>query len=108
MNRLTMAMLGVLLLSPAAQALTLDEGRQQGRVGETFSGYIAPRTNDAQTQALVERVNQGRRAEYQRIARENGMKADDVAGIAGQKLVERASPEEYVRGINGKWFRKTP
>ncbi|EFY6781010.1 DUF1318 domain-containing protein, partial [Salmonella enterica] len=25
---------------------------------------------------------------------------------AGQKLVERARPGEYVQGINGKWMRK--
>ncbi|EHG0863998.1 DUF1318 domain-containing protein, partial [Salmonella enterica subsp. enterica serovar 4,[5],12:i:-] len=26
--------------------------------------------------------------------------------MAGQKLVERARPGEYVQGINGKWMRK--
>ncbi|MCN1961740.1 DUF1318 domain-containing protein, partial [Escherichia coli] len=26
--------------------------------------------------------------------------------LAGQKLVERAKPGEYVQGINGKWVRK--
>ncbi|WP_409071969.1 DUF1318 domain-containing protein, partial [Listeria monocytogenes] len=25
---------------------------------------------------------------------------------AGQKLVERAKPGEYVQGLNGKWVRK--
>ncbi|HCG3557340.1 TPA: DUF1318 domain-containing protein, partial [Salmonella enterica subsp. enterica serovar Typhi str. AG3] len=26
--------------------------------------------------------------------------------MAGQKLVKRARPGEYVQGINGKWMRK--
>ncbi|EOM6288409.1 TPA: DUF1318 domain-containing protein, partial [Shigella flexneri] len=26
--------------------------------------------------------------------------------LAGQKLVARAKPGEYVQGINGKWVRK--
>ncbi|WP_428946190.1 YdbL family protein [Pantoea sp. FN060301] len=106
MNRLKRLIIAAILLSPSALALTLDEGRQQGRVGETLSGYIAPRAEDKETQALVEKINQGRRAEYQRIARENRLTTDGVASIAGQKLVERALPGEYVRGINGRWFKK--
>ncbi|ENA2901037.1 DUF1318 domain-containing protein, partial [Salmonella enterica] len=30
----------------------------------------------------------------------------EVAKMAGQKLVKRARPGEYVQGINGKWMRK--
>ncbi|WP_150320785.1 DUF1318 domain-containing protein, partial [Enterobacter hormaechei] len=26
--------------------------------------------------------------------------------MAGQKLVARAQPGEYVKGINGKWLKK--
>ena len=32
------------LFSSMAMALTLDEAKQQGRVGETLNGYIAPVT----------------------------------------------------------------
>lgn len=98
-----------LVLVPPVQALTLDEARQQGRVGETLSGYIAPRQQDRETLALVARINQGREAEYQRVARQNNLTTDQVARIAGEKLVQRAAPGEYVRGINGQWLlKKTP
>jgi uncharacterized protein YdbL (DUF1318 family) len=33
--------------------LTLSEARQQGRVGETLNGYLAPLRQDKETLALV-------------------------------------------------------
>jgi uncharacterized protein YdbL (DUF1318 family) len=94
------------LIPPLAQALTLDEARQQGRVGETLSGYVAVRQQDAETQALAARINQGREAHYRQIAQRNNLTTDEVARIAGEKLVARASAGEYVQGINGKWIGK--
>jgi len=99
-------LLGCLLLSPEIMALTLDQARQQGRVGETLSGYIAAVRQDAETQALVKQINDGRSKQYALLAEQNNLSANDVARIAGQKLVERAKPGEYVRGINGQWLKK--
>lgn len=98
--------LALLLATGTAQALTLDEARQQGRVGETLSGYIAARQQDETTLALVSRINQGRKAEYQRIAQQNNLSTGEVARIAGEKLVSRAGSGEYVRGINGQWLKR--
>ncbi|MDJ0089899.1 MULTISPECIES: YdbL family protein [Pantoea] len=106
MKRISIALLLATTMSQPAWALTLDEARQSGRVGETLSGYIAPRSDDSETLALVKRINDGRNAEYQRLAEQNNLKTDDVARIAGQKLVTRAAAGEYVRGINGQWLKK--
>lgn len=95
-----------LCFSLQAQALTLDEARQQGCVGETFSGYIAPLRQDAQTLALVKRINAARSESYQRLAESNNLPVEEVAKMAGQKLVTRAQPGEYVKGINGRWMKK--
>ncbi|MFG1172486.1 YdbL family protein [Erwiniaceae bacterium CAU 1747] len=99
-------LLGCLLISTGVMALTLDEARQQGRVGETLNGYIAPRQQDAETQALVRQINEGRSRQYQQLAEQNNLTTAEVARIAGLKLVERAKPGEYVRGINGQWLKK--
>ncbi len=96
----------LVLLAGPAHALTLDEARQQGRVGETLSGYLAARQQDEVTLALVSRINEGRRMAYQRIAGQNKLTTSDVARIAGEKLVSRASAGEFVRGINGQWLQK--
>ncbi|ASG88460.1 DUF1318 domain-containing protein [Salmonella enterica subsp. salamae] len=94
------------LLTPSVWALTLDEARTQGRVGETLNGYLVALKNDAETQKLVLDINHARRASYQQLADSNHLPVDEVAKMAGQKLVERAGPGDYVQGINGKWMRK--
>lgn len=106
MKSKAMAWLLALLLVPSAWALTLDEARQQGRVGETLSGYVAARQQDDETLALVKRINDGRTQQYQRVAQQNNLITSEVARIAGEKLVSRAGSGEYVRGINGQWLRK--
>ncbi|EAS8239502.1 DUF1318 domain-containing protein [Salmonella enterica subsp. enterica serovar Enteritidis] len=94
------------LLTPSVWSLTLGEARTQGRVGETLNGYLVALKNDAETQKLVLDINHARRASYQQLADSNHLPVDEVAKMAGQKLVERARPGEYVQGINGKWMRK--
>lgn len=105
-KRLLTATLALMLLSSPALALTLNETRAQGRVGETLNGYLAPLKQDAQTLALVKQINAARSESYQQLADDNNLPVDEVAKMAGQKLVARAKPGEYVQGINGKWLRK--
>lgn len=106
MKRLFAIWLLTLGISAQVQALTLNEARTQGRVGETLSGYIAPLRQDADTLALVNDINAARSESYQKLADSNNLPVDEVAKMAGQKLVTRAQPGEYVKGLNGKWFKK--
>jgi uncharacterized protein len=97
---------GSLLFSSMAFALTLEQARQQGRVGETLSGYLAPVKKDTETLALVEQINIARAEKYEEVAQKNHVSSEDVAKLAGQKLVNRAAAGEYVRGINGQWMKR--
>lgn len=99
-------LVSALLFSSTAFALTLEEAKQQGRVGETLSGYLAAVKQDAETLSLVKRINQGREDQYKQVAENNQVTTGDVAKLAGQKLVARAGSGEYVRGINGQWLQK--
>ncbi|HFK4479035.1 TPA: YdbL family protein [Citrobacter sedlakii] len=94
------------LLSGNALALTLNEARTQGRVGETLNGYLVALKEDAETRTLVKEINQARSVSYQQLAESHNIPVEEVEKMAGQKLVERARPGEYVQGINGKWLRK--
>lgn len=98
--------LGLCVLSSGAWALSLNEARQQGRVGETLSGYVGAIKQDKETLALVKQINDARSASYQQLADTNNLPVDEVAKMAGQKLVSRAQPGEFVQGINGKWLQK--
>lgn len=95
-----------LLFSQPLLALSLNEAREQGLVGETLSGYISPLKQSDKTQELVKSINEARAAHYQQLADSNTISVDEVAKLAGQKLVTRALPGEYVRGINGQWMKK--
>ena len=96
----------VLAMSAQAQAITLNEARAQGRVGGTLSGYIAPVRQDQETLALVSEINAARSESYQKLADSNNLPVDEVAKMAGQKLVAPAQPGEYVKGINRKRLKK--
>ena len=106
MKKSIWALLALGLFSVQAMALTLNEARQQGRVGETQSGYIAALKQDKETTALVQNINQARSQSYQQLAETNNIPVDEVAKLAGKKLIAKAQPGEYVQGLNGKWIRK--
>ncbi|MEX3019530.1 YdbL family protein [Kluyvera sp. STS39-E] len=100
------AVLALSLLSTTALALTLTDARQQGRVGETQGGYLAALKQDNDTLALVKKINQARGESYQQLAQSNNLPQQEVARLAGKKLIDKAQPGEYVQGINGQWVRK--
>ncbi|MBY7186823.1 YdbL family protein [Escherichia ruysiae] len=107
MKRTLLIMVWIIgLMSSSAMALTLNEARSQGRVGETLNGYLVALETDAETQALVRDINEARNRSYQQLAKQNNVSTDEIAKLAGQKLVARAKPGEYVQGINGKLLRK--
>ncbi|WP_411914224.1 YdbL family probable chaperone protein [Pseudocitrobacter cyperus] len=106
MKKRIVGLLALGLFSVQTMALTLNEARQQGRVGETQNGYIAALKQDKETAALVQNINQARSQSYQQLAETNNIPVNEVAKLAGKKLIAKAQPGEYVQGINGKWVRK--
>ncbi|PHM68754.1 YdbL family protein [Xenorhabdus kozodoii] len=106
MKKVRMIFLLSLLFSAFAMGMTLNEAKQQGLVGETFSGYLAPVKNTQDAQAVVNRVNNERQKKYAEIAAQNNLTTEQVAKITGEKLVNRAASGEYVLGINGNWVQK--
>ncbi|MEQ5110523.1 YdbL family protein [Providencia vermicola] len=91
----------------SAFSLTVDEAKEKGVLGETLSGYLAVvKAENVEAVKLAEQINREREKKYSEIASKNNLKTNEVARIAGQKLVERANAGEYVRGINGQWLKK--
>lgn len=108
-STLSRFLLTALLLSGAAlaHAIDLDQAKAQGLVGETIEGYLAAvnAAPSAEVAALVEDVNAKRRAEYQRIARDNGIELEQVEALAAKKAIEKTRPGGWIR-IDGEWRRK--
>lgn len=95
------------LLASPAFALTLEEARTGGLIGETARGYVAPvQAPTPEVTALVNRINGGRRAEYDRIARNTGTPLEQVEQRAAQKIYEQLPRGTYVQAAGGRWTRK--
>jgi uncharacterized protein YdbL (DUF1318 family) len=102
------AALLLLSLAPSAWAESLDAAKAAGQVGERPDGYVGVVDANAppDVRQMVESVNAKRRAEYARIAKQNGTPVDAVAALAGQKLIERTPPGQYVMGVDVRWVKK--
>ncbi len=79
----------VFLTAGSAFALDLQSARSQKLVAEQANGYIKAVKPSPEVDALVANVNAGRKAEYERIAKEKGSKVEDVAAIAAQELLKK-------------------
>jgi hypothetical protein len=87
-------------------AMSLDEAKAKGLVGEKASGYLgAVSAPSEEVQALIADVNQKRRRAYQDIARRNGTDIKAVETLAGEKAIQNTKPGNYVESPGG-WVRK--
>ncbi len=106
----------LLLVVPLAgfAALSLDEARAQGLVGEDWTGYVAPISAKPSTEilALVSDVNAKRHAVYADIARKSStsqdpVSVDDVGRLSAGKLFDKSPPGTYIRtGADQPWTKK--
>lgn len=96
------------LLAGPALAISLDEAKAQGLVGERVDGFVGTVDPNApgEVRELVERINAERRARYEELAQQRGVPMDAVARIAGEKLIERTPSGQYVTDAGGRWQQK--
>ncbi len=97
-----------LALIPVSFALTLQEAKNDGLIGELQSGYIGlvVESAPAEVVALVRDVNNQRRELYRQIAQQNGITVEQVAALAFTKAVEATPAGQYLQDANGAWVRK--
>lgn len=103
----TVALLGLLLAGPV-WAVTLQEAKDQGLVGEQRDGYVGlvAGTAAAEVRDLVREVNEERRRRYEQIARDNDITVEQVAAVAWERAVQATRSGHYVQDENGRWVRK--
>lgn len=94
--------------SGSVQASQLDDAKKAGSVGERPDGYLGVVAKDAgpDVKALVKQINAKRKQSYGQIAKKRGASVEEVAALAGAKLVNGAPPGHYVMTKSGKWVRK--
>ena len=106
------SLLLALLMSAPALALSLNEAmsalpaaKASGQLGEQPDGYLGVVSSGGNAADIARQINDTRREEYQRLARENRIQLRDVESMAGKKALERTPSGQYIM-LNGVWMKK--
>lgn len=101
-----------LCLSLPAYALNLNQAmsalgaaKASGQLGEQPNGYLGVVKPDGQAEEIARLINQARRAEYQKVAQDNGISLADVEAIAGKKAIDRTPQGQFIQ-LGGQWLKK--
>ncbi len=89
-------------------AMSLEEAKSQGLLGETLSGYLALVKPNApgEAKSLMNDINQKRKQKYQEIAKRNGTKLPAVEALAGKTAMSKTKSGHYIQLPNKKWEQK--
>lgn len=83
----------------------LSQAKSAGLLGEQPSGYLGVVKAQGNAAEIARLINDARRAEYQRLARDNNIQLADVETMAGKKALEKTPTGQYIQ-LNGKWLTK--
>lgn len=100
-------MLGIGFVSPA-NAITLDEARTQGLVGEKPNGLVGAVSSNVsgEISTLVQSVNEARLNSFRQLATKDNAPLEAVQAIAGEKLIVKARQSGwYTMDASGNWSR---
>lgn len=108
LNKFAISFFLIALLVSTAHAVTLQEAKAEGLIGEQMNGYVGVVVDNAAVDvvALVQDVNNQRRERYREIAQQNGISIEAVAALAYERAVEATQPGHYIQDQSGRWVRK--
>jgi len=95
-----------LLMAFTASALTLQEAKKEGFLGELPSGYIGIVKSNQEAKSIMDSVNEKRLAHFKAIAKKNGLSVSQVAALAGTKFINKTSSGNYIKNSSGHWVKK--
>ena len=83
----------------------LSSAKSSGLVGEQPNGYLGVVKNSGNADEIARLINGARKAEYQRLAKQNNIQLSDVETMAGKKALEKTPSGQYIQ-VNGRWMTK--
>lgn len=96
----------VSVMAFSAWALSLNDAKQQGLVGEMPNGYLGVVVDNAEAKSLVASVNKKRKSIYMNLARKNKITIQQVAALAGEKALAKTQSGHLVKNSSGQWVKK--
>ncbi|MFW0777162.1 MAG: YdbL family protein [Rickettsiales bacterium] len=108
MKRFNVAFLVLLsfLVSVPAYALSLNEARANGGVGEGRDGYVVALSKSSAMEKFADSINAKRKAEYMRISKENGQPVGVVAKLAAEQIINKLPKGAKYQNASGNWVSK--
>lgn len=102
------ALVFCLAIMPNVFALTLQEAKEQGLIGEQRDGYVGYVVSSvpADVKAMVDSVNRERAQRYQQIAQQNDISVAQVQALAFEQAVEATRKGHYLQNASGAWVQK--
>jgi uncharacterized protein YdbL (DUF1318 family) len=108
MKHILMGFALMLLGTNVAFALSLQEAKSGGLVGERNDGYlgyvVTPPRDDVK--AVVKQVNNKRRAKFSESAKNNNLKTEQVANRFYQRALQATEKGNYYQNASGTWVKK--
>jgi len=98
-------LLSAACLSFSAWAISLDDAKSQGLVGEDSSGYLGLVVQNAEAKTVVDEINAKRKAQYLKLAKKNNLSLAQVEALAAAKTIEKTQAGHFVE-VNGEWVKK--
>jgi len=90
----------------SAWAISLDQAKQQGLVGEMPNGYLGVVVASGEVSSLVDMVNKKRKDIYLKLARKNKITMQQVTKLAGEKSISKTQAGHLIKNSAGKWVKK--
>ena len=90
----------------SAWAISLDDAKQQGLVGEMPNGYLGVVVESAEAKSLVASVNSKRKNIYMKLARKNKITMQQVTALAGKKALAKTQSGHLIKSAAGQWVKK--
>ena len=100
--------IGLLMLLQNAWAIDIGDAKESGLVGEANNGYLAAVQAPAGTevQALIDEVNEKRKAHFESTAKKTGITVLQVANRFYELAVQKTKPGHYYQDRDGRWQTK--
>ncbi|GAW96706.1 MULTISPECIES: YdbL family protein [Colwellia] len=90
----------------SAWAISIDQAKQQGLVGELPNGYLGVVVTSAEVSSLVTMVNKKRKDIYLNLARKNKITMQQVTKLAGEKSISKTQAGHLIKNAAGQWVKK--
>ena len=90
----------------SAWAISLDQAKQQGLVGEQPNGYLGVVVASSEASSLVDMVNKKRQDIYLNLARKNKITIQQVTKLAGEKAMAKTQSGHLIKNSVGQWVKK--